>query len=577
MADIQDLVIKLSVDNANLKTKLDETSRHLGGMQTKAASLIGTFKGVGAALGLAFGARELIGSLKEAVNYIDDVGDAASRLRISTQEMSKLGYAAKQADLDFASLSQSIGFMLRTIGQAAGDSNSSQSKLLKSLGLDPKQLNAQDVTTNLGQIFDALNRIDTVANKEAAAQMLLGRSFANVAELAEKGSAGLQAYGDELEKLGGTVTPDMAKAADDAKKALKELTTVWQSLFTEIVNSSAFRAIIKGLQNATANIQGLKSYFGSDKSDEATLKYIDEKYGKEQQKIALERGKSMPEMSVDELRSAYDSTKKTGKLTPNLSSGASGKKAADEAKSMIDSVATAQEKLNEKFRQAKKLLDAKAINPEQYQKITTRLNEDLEEANRKMDTMGNKVKDIGNAFFDDVGNSMVEAFRRGESVGKSMWKSIKEAGIKAIGDLAAEQMRRNLIGLLGGSANSQGQLPGIGDLLVKGAEDLFSGFKLPSFADGGFTGSGGGSGVDGRGGFPAILHPNEMVLNSGQMKGMRGSTTVISPITIQATNQADIDRRIMATVPLIVDASVARSMKLMDNGGDMSRQVSRRL
>ena len=41
-----------------------------------------------------------------------------------------------------------------------------------------------------------------------------------------------------------------------------------------------------------------------------------------------------------------------------------------------------------------------------------------------------------------------------------------------------------------------------------------SGFSAPSFDGGGFTGSGSRSGgMDGKGGFPAILHPNETVID----------------------------------------------------------------
>src|SRR5690606_10373630 len=45
----------------------------------------------------------------------------------------------------------------------------------------------------------------------------------------------------------------------------------------------------------------------------------------------------------------------------------------------------------------------------------------------------------------------------------------------------------------------------------------FSGFKgmfgLPSFDGGGYTGPGAGPGLDGKGGFLAMLHPNETVLD----------------------------------------------------------------
>jgi chaperonin cofactor prefoldin len=52
---------------------------------------------------------------------------------------------------------------------------------------------------------------------------------------------------------------------------------------------------------------------------------------------------------------------------------------------------------------------------------------------------------------------------------------------------------------------------------------------LPSFNGGGFTGGGGrGGGIDGRGGFPAILHPDETVVDHTKGQQMSGQTANIT-------------------------------------------------
>ena len=55
-----------------------------------------------------------------------------------------------------------------------------------------------------------------------------------------------------------------------------------------------------------------------------------------------------------------------------------------------------------------------------------------------------------------------------------------------------------------------------------------------SFAGGGFTGSGSRTGgVDGKGGFPAILHPNETVIDHTKGQGM-GATVNFNINTVDA-------------------------------------------
>jgi hypothetical protein len=70
--------------------------------------------------------------------------------------------------------------------------------------------------------------------------------------------------------------------------------------------------------------------------------------------------------------------------------------------------------------------------------------------------------------------------------------------------------------------------------------------KSSSFEGGGFTGTGGRSGgVDGKGGFPAILHPNETVID--HTKGQGGGITVVNNIDATGAD-ANVDMKIRAAV-----------------------------
>jgi len=65
-------------------------------------------------------------------------------------------------------------------------------------------------------------------------------------------------------------------------------------------------------------------------------------------------------------------------------------------------------------------------------------------------------------------------------------------------------------------------------------ETIVIGKKIPSNEGGGFTGTGvRAGGVDGRGGFPAILHPNETVIDHTKGQGM-GATVNFNISTVDA-------------------------------------------
>jgi hypothetical protein len=58
---------------------------------------------------------------------------------------------------------------------------------------------------------------------------------------------------------------------------------------------------------------------------------------------------------------------------------------------------------------------------------------------------------------------------------------------------------------------------GIDDFLTSSPSGSTSGFDFPTHAGGGYTGNGArAGGVDGKGGFPAILHPQETVIDHAQ-------------------------------------------------------------
>jgi hypothetical protein len=81
---------------------------------------------------------------------------------------------------------------------------------------------------------------------------------------------------------------------------------------------------------------------------------------------------------------------------------------------------------------------------------------------------------------------------------------------------------------------------------------------MKSFEGGGFTGSGSRTGgVDGKGGFPALLHPNETVVDHTRGQGAGGSGTVVNnsatvELTINTMDSQSFQQSMVENSELIV-------------------------
>jgi molybdopterin converting factor small subunit len=96
----------------------------------------------------------------------------------------------------------------------------------------------------------------------------------------------------------------------------------------------------------------------------------------------------------------------------------------------------------------------------------------------------------------------------------------------------------------------------------------------PSFAGGGYTGSGARSGgVDGKGGFPAILHPNETVIDHSAGQSMGGSPVVVN-LNISTGVAQTVRTEIMNMLPSITNATKAAIVDAKQRGGSFARAMA---
>jgi len=162
----------------------------------------------------------------------------------------------------------------------------------------------------------------------------------------------------------------------------------------------------------------------------------------------------------------------------------------------------------------------------------------------------NNVAKQSEAMFGRAFKGMEDALVQFVQTGKLDFKSLTDS---IIADLIRIQIQQSITGPLAGLAD-------IGFKRLFGSYGDTAGVAagVPRFEGGGFTGAGSRSGgIDGRGGFPAILHPNETVVDHARGQLMpalsaQGTAQIViqQPITIDARGaDAGVEERIRAMMP----------------------------
>lgn len=658
MAALEDLVIKFSADTSNANSGIESLGQKLAQTEKSADSFGSTFERVFDRVAEYLAAREIIKGILDIASGIDEISHQAEIMGTSIENFTRLTYAAHQADLSTEQLTNSVKFMQRALETAASNQNLTdafnklQVNVKSVIDLKPEQQLAKiadgfknlktpaDQTRVAMELFGRSGTLMIPFLKEGSEGLKQLGIDADAAGATISTAAGDAArrYEEEMHRL--TDAWEGAKAklaetgvfqamADDIEKLIPWIVKLGDGFAHIGDRFQDFKAMVGGLARGGSatdsgmnytlshlSESGLQGKSGLDPNDpdlqgeikRRAQQSVDAKSGLNNLVQFFGWGNSIDDVSKN-LQSGLTSVlptsggdvKQSGKFTPNVSDEQK-KKALEDQKKLQDEInklmgqsETVQDKLNDDMARAYDLRHANLIDEQTFNTIMSGLGTKMDEANRKLDTMDNKVKDIANSFFDDVGNSIEKAFQKGGGGAKAMWKDFEADGMKAVQEIAMEMIKSGLMKALGAQPGDSNK--GIGDLLVSGFSKLFGGgsssdampdsflnasdAEIASFDTGGYTGMGGGSGIDGKGGFMAVLHPDEQVLNGNQwrsMGGARGSGgSVNNNIVIQATNQNDIDRRLMAALPLITDHVTNAVLSNMNSGGNMTRAIQRRV
>jgi len=203
------LRVNLGLDSAEFQNGAKKAQSTLAGL---GAAIKGF--AAGAVAGLSLGA--VTAALKSSINHMDELGKAAQKIGMPVDELSKLEYAAKLADVSLEQLEVSIGRFSKSLAEIAGGGSNDAGAALKAMGISAVDANGKLRPTSdiLADVAAKFATYKDGAEKTALSMAMLGKSGADLIPLLNGGRDAIKSSGDELLKFGGVVTPEAAAQAE---------------------------------------------------------------------------------------------------------------------------------------------------------------------------------------------------------------------------------------------------------------------------------------------------------------------------------------------------------------------------
>lgn len=203
------LEIQMSANIARLTSDMAAARGVITSTMTSIEASVAGAKAMLEKFGVALSAGLFVAFIKGAVDALDHLNDLSKTTNIAVGDLAGLGLLAKQTGTDLDSLAKGINRMTVEIGKAP--------EKFAALGVT-----AKDGVGALKQVADIFNLLPDITQRNALAQAIFSKSWAELGPLLSEGG---KAIGETIEKgkrLSG-VTEEMTRAADAFNDKLAEL------------------------------------------------------------------------------------------------------------------------------------------------------------------------------------------------------------------------------------------------------------------------------------------------------------------------------------------------------------------
>ena len=531
------------------KAAFDKVTKGLKGIGSVAGRASMGIAKVGVAATAA--ATALAALVKVNVDFMDKLGKTASKLGIEVEFLQAMRFAAEQTGVKVQALDMGLQRFIRRAAEAAQGTGESK-RAFEQLGiqLTDNNGNLRDVRKILFDVADGLQNTTSSAEQVRLAFKFFDSEGVALVNTLKNGSDGLKQFEQQAENLGLIISKQsIAKAqmfADSINVLKKQITAISANITAAFI--PVLEDVSEKLQTILADMKGGDTTFENFGKDLAVgiltfmrtafIGFVDFMNGIKKQIADFSQTKIgkmiFPEMADEQakLRADFKKTKKeyTDMIQAIMKTGLEFD--PDDFFTNYDLILL-QRELTAIQQQLEgvdpedngfiKSLDAMIAKVKDFKLETKELKDDDAVGFKKMSEGVKAFKDSIGATQQNIDNLTINSMKKFED---TLIDGLKK------GKLAFEDFATYVVEQLARIAIQQMILKPLTDVF----SPVFSSFgDLFSFNGGGYTGMGArAGGVDGKGGFPAILHPNETVVDHTKGQTVSGATVNFNISTVDA-------------------------------------------
>ncbi len=209
-----------------LQGRIDAGNAAVGKFNERWGAALQTTRMVG--VGMTAVGGGIVGGLmamtKQAATYGDEIAKASKKTGMTTEDISRLRYAAERSGVGFGGLESALARMARSASEAAGGAEM-YSEAYDRLGVSVTDANGElkGGEQLFREVAEGLKNVDNATERAALAQEIFGRSGAQLLPLLNEGEAGIKKLGDRAEELGMVLSGKAAKDSERFNDALEDL------------------------------------------------------------------------------------------------------------------------------------------------------------------------------------------------------------------------------------------------------------------------------------------------------------------------------------------------------------------
>lgn len=266
MANIFSLYGSIFIDNEKANKSIDETTdkakkssssftENLGNV-VKAGTKVATAV-VGATTAVVGGVSAMATSFADTTGDLDDM---AQRTGVSAEEFQKYAYAAKLSGMETTTLEKAMIKQQKAFADAK-EGSKAMSEAYKRLGVDIKSIESS------GDAFDVvikkLASMENETERNAIANDIFGKSYAELAPLLNSGAEGIDALKQEAVDLGAVISNDVVSAGANFGDTIDKIKTSLGGMFNNIMSSllPIIQSLLDLILENMPTIQGLIQQF----------------------------------------------------------------------------------------------------------------------------------------------------------------------------------------------------------------------------------------------------------------------------------------------------------------------------